>query len=195
MATFLTLLACVIFLGAFVLYNRDLFLGRSEPSIASWAMFCAITLVASSSYGVMRKDLLTAAVSITDFIVCGVTFAFLLAKGSPWNVLPIERFAIRVCIASLAAWVIFGSAASGNLLVQVAAIAAFVPTIRNAADGKESGVPWLLWTGAYLIQIIVVALRWHGDGRDLVGPINAVTLHCIVTVIALRRSRTSVRFA
>jgi hypothetical protein len=189
-ATILTLAASAIFLIAFVLYNRDLFAGRSSPSMASWILFCIITTTNSASYFAMTGDWVKTVVTFTDCFICYVTLAFLVTRRAS-----LKRFAasdwvvIGICAIALGTWWFYRSATAGNLIMQTAAVLSTVPTYRGViSDSRaEPAAPWLLWTFAFMLQLTVVILRWEGHWADLANPIQAGIVHLGIGLLALRK--------
>lgn len=188
-STTLAVSATVIFVIAFLIYNKDLLAGKTKPSIVSWALFTFITLINSSSYYVMTNgDLRKCSVAFTDFTICFVTLVAVIFKGRMPKLDAFDKGAFAIGLCSVGIWAAFQSATYANVILQVANVIAFSPTYKSVYKNPEHepALPWLLWTGAFTLNITVVIMRWAGHPEDLVSPITGLCLHCGVGLLALR---------
>lgn len=186
---FITLAGSLIFLIAFVLYNKDILKGNTKPSIVSWSLFTLITLINSTSYIFMTGDAIKSVLAFTDFFACAVITCFILSKGYYSKLNIVEKLVIAFSAASILAWAFLQSATFANLLLQPGYILAFVPTYLNAYKNPstERALPWFLWAFSFVLSIIVVAMRWEGAWQDLVNYSIAFFLHFGVGLLALRK--------
>ncbi|HUC01815.1 MAG TPA: hypothetical protein VMA75_02840 [Candidatus Paceibacterota bacterium] len=190
MATVLTLVASVIFLIAFVMYNKDMLAGKTSPSIVSWALFSFITVINSSSYLVMSGDWVKTVVAFTDCFICLVTLTILLLRKGRGSKLDLpDKLILVVGALSLGAWWMFHSAMYANLILQGCYILGFLPTYRNVMKDSrnEPAAPWLIWAFAFVLSIVVVILRWEGHPADLANPIMCFVQHAAIGLLALRK--------
>jgi glucan phosphoethanolaminetransferase (alkaline phosphatase superfamily) len=186
---FIIAVGSLIFLVAFVIYNKDILRGNTRPNIVTWSLFALITLINSTSYISMTGDLVKSVLAFTDFFVCAIITFFILFKGYYSKLSIFEKLVIVFSAASIFAWVIFRSATFANLLLQPGYILAFIPTYVNAYKNPltERALPWFLWAFSFILSIIVVIMRWEGAWQDIVNPSIALLLHFGVGMLALRK--------
>lgn len=186
MATFLTLLASAIFIAAFIIYNKNLFKGQFTSHPVSWVLFTVITLVNSTSYFAMSGDWVKTLVAFTDCAVCIITLVVLLVtrRGTKKAVELADWVILGIGLIAILSWWLFRSATIGNLIIQGAAVIAFIPLYR--APQNEPPLPWFLWGSAFILQVSVVMLRWQGNVFDLVNPLQCLTLHAGLVILILR---------
>lgn len=190
-STLLTISSSVLFLGFFVLYNKNILNSSIKPSIVSWGLFSLITLINAITYVIFTNDALKSALAFTDCFTCIVITCLILFKGQYSKLSILENVIIILSILSLIVWYIFHSALYANLLLQPAYILAFIPTLRNALKNpeNESALVWLMWALSFVLTIIVVVIRWENNWADFVNPMIAFILHLSVGLLALRSIR------
>jgi hypothetical protein len=185
---FLTSIASLIFLVAFVLYNKDILKDNTRPNIVTWGLFVLITFINATSYFSMTGDLVKSVLAFTDLFVCTIITLLILHKGYYSKLNIAEKLVIVFAFVSVIAWVLLRSATFANLLLQPAYILAFVPTYLNAYKNPktERALPWFLWALSFVFSIIVISLRWDGAWQDFFNPSIALLLHFGVGSLALR---------
>jgi hypothetical protein len=187
----LTILSSLIFLGFFVLYNKNILNSLIKPNIVSWSLFALITLINAITYIVFTHDALKGALAFTDCFTCIVITCLILFKGQYSKLTIFEKIIIFLAIVSLAVWYMFHSAVFANLLLQPAYILAFIPTLKNAWNNpqNESALVWLMWAFSFLLTITVVIIRFDNVWADLINPSIAFILHSGAGLLALRKKR------
>ena len=184
----ITATASLIFLVAFVLYNKDILKNNTRPNIVTWSLLVLITLINATSYISMTGDAIKSVLAFTDLFACTIITLFILSKGyySKLNIL--ENLVIIFSVGSIFIWFFLRSAAYANLLLQPGYVLAFVPTYINAYKSPltERALPWFLWAFSFVLSIIVIILRWGGAWQDLFNPSIALLLHAGVGLLALR---------
>lgn len=189
-STIITLTAGAIFVYAFVLYNKDLLKGKTTPSFVSWLLFSIVTGINFTSFLDMTGDWVKTVCAFADFGGCVLTFGFLMyrrAKGASLDAL--DTSVLAVCLLAVATWYVFQSSTSANIIVQTCYFLAFLPTIKNTLRDptSEPAKPWLIWSGAWVLTILVVWLRWEGAWTDMLNPVSLFALHFMCGVFASRR--------
>lgn len=185
----LTILSSILFLGFFVLYNKNILNSSIKPSIVSWGLFSLITLINAITYVIFTGDVFKSALAFTDCFTCIIITCLILFKGQYSKLSILENTIIVLSILSLIVWYIFHSAVYANLLLQPAYILAFIPTLRSAFKNpeNESALVWLMWALSFVLIITVIIIRWENNWADFINPAIAFILHLSVGLLALRK--------
>jgi hypothetical protein len=176
---------------AFALYNRQMLHGTSQPNSATWTLWAFLTVLNASSYAVMSGDLVKSILPIASSLACILTFLFSLYKGKLSKLDLWDGLALGIGVVSGLVWWYYKSATYANLILQASVAISFVPTYRGVWKNpkKEKALPWYIWSFAYVLSIVVIAMRWKGQYQDLVYPVNCLILHAVVGVLTKRRLR------
>jgi hypothetical protein len=187
----ITLASSLIFLIAFVIYNKDILKGNTRPNIISWCLFVLVTLINSTSYISMTGDVIKSALAFTDLFTCVVITCLIIFKGYYSKLNIVEILVIIFSAVSLCAWVLLRSATFANLFLQPAYVLAFVPTYLSVykSPSAERALPWFMWAFCFVLSIIIVVVRWVGAWEDLTYYILAFLLHSGLGLLALRGKR------
>lgn len=184
-ALVLTLVTSLVQIVGFVIYDLQAFKKMSKPNVASWAIWAGITVLNFTSYRSMSGDWMVSLLPTVSSIFCILTFIVAIAKGGRFSKLDgFDRSALVLGIAAMIAWRVLNSAAYANLIVQAGVVIGFVPTWRNAH--KERPAAWFIWTSAYALGIILIAMRWTGQWENLVYPGLCFFAHLAVGIVAAR---------
>ena len=190
-----SILAGLLNVLAFTIYNWQTLEGNAHPNIASWAVWSFMTILNFTSYKSMSKDWVKSILPTISSIQCVLTFFLALFLGR-WKQLgwcDVNALIIGI-IASLMWWVLKKSdkdnkaSTSANLMLQLGITVGFIPTLQSvwSLPQTENALCWFVWSISFLFQTIVVILRWKGQKQDLVYPVNCLWLHFIVALLALR---------
>lgn len=189
MSTLLLLSASAIFLIAFVMYNKGVLAGKNTPAFAAWGLFSVITAVNCVTYLAWTESWINIAVLFTDFIVCVGTAIIILIRlrwrvKVDWQ----DGTIALISIIAIVLWKVLG-AETGNWFNQVAYTTAFFPNYRNVWRNPqdEPTKPWLLWTIAFVLNIIALALKQNTQPMDYVSPVICLVYHALMTVLSLRK--------
>nr|ALV85544.1 hypothetical protein [uncultured bacterium pA1] len=185
--------AAAIHLSAYAVYARQTSRGETRLNTATWILWVFLSALNATSYLMMSGDPAKAAVACAGATACTITLAYALARGKASPIAAWDGAALAAGLAAAAAWWIWRSAASANLILQAGFVVSMVPTYRAIFKDPrtEKPLPWLMWGSAYAVTLAVVLLRWRGHAADLAYPgINLVT-HSGVgwCVILLSRAR------
>lgn len=181
-ALLLSIIATVLQLVGFAIYNRQIITKTSKPNASTWILWVYLTVLNFTSYMVMSDDLVKSILPIASSVACILTFCFAWYKGSFSRLNFWDKIVLSIGLIAGAVWWYYQSATYANIIVQIALIVSFIPTIRGVMlDAKnEKALPWWIWTLAYSLQTITVFFRWQGQFQDLIYPINCLILHGII---------------
>jgi hypothetical protein len=179
----LTLVASLVQIIGYAIYNVQTFKKMSEPNVASWLLWAVITVFNFTSYRSMSGDWMKSLLPTVSSFFCILTFIVAVIKGGRLSKLSKEDTAALV-IGMIATfmWYFLKSATYANLIIQVAVIIGFIPTLRTAK--AERPLAWFIWTSAYTLGVSVVILRWNNHWQDLVYPVMCVFAHLAVALIS-----------
>ncbi|MEX2052782.1 MAG: hypothetical protein WD898_00985 [Candidatus Paceibacterota bacterium] len=190
MSTFLIVVASLIFIIAFIDYNRSMFKGKSMPVFTGWALFTIITIVNVVINLSFTAKWTTTLLLATDWLICTGTSALIIMwmKGN----VSIDKRDKQVAVISALAvmlWIAFKNRAVGVWLNQIAYSLAFIPTFRNVRrnPSDEPTRPWLVWTFAFILDIVALKLDLTSVGLDFVAPSVCLVWHATVTLLSLRK--------
>ncbi len=187
----IAVIAVIIYLGTFALYNRQIITGHSKPNAATWILWAFLAILNAVTYQVMSGDWVKTIMAYGSCLTNVGTFLFALSQGRLSKLKRVDIFLLVMGLASIAVWQIKQDATHANLLLQVVLLISFLPTCIGVGKDPscERSLPWFLFAGAYGLTISVVILRWQGQYQDLVFPINCLLMHLTVGLLALRSPR------
>ena len=191
MSSLLLLVASATFVYGSWLYNKSFWQGKSTPAFAAWAVFSVVTLVNVLTYLQWTAEWVNVAVLLTDCVICIGTTAivFVRLKGKV-RVDKVDQAIVCLSLTAVGIWVVFGTAGVGNWLNQFAYNFAFVPTYRNAIrDPKQEPTrPWAIWTFAFVLNIVALAIKPETQFMDYVAPGVSLVDHVAITLLSLRKT-------
>lgn len=189
MSNYLMLTASALFLIAFVMYNKGMLAGKNNPAIVAWALFSFITLVSGFTYLKMSGSWVLTVVVFTDCVVCVMTtLVALFRRNRNLTIDPVDRWAFGIGLAAILVWQL-SSATYANWTVQIAYSVAFVPNYRNVWGNprNEPTVPWVIWTVAFVLNIVVIAADPAATSAQLVTPVVCLGHHGAMSLLTLRK--------
>ncbi|MCX6717525.1 MAG: hypothetical protein NTU76_02525 [Candidatus Taylorbacteria bacterium] len=91
-------------------------------------------------------------------------------------------------IVATIVWLVAKSALIGNMACQIGTVFSFIPIIRETMKNPKSErrTPWILWSTAYGLDVVLVITRWNQWG-DVVYPATLLILDVLMAIIANRR--------
>ena len=189
--TISVLLSCVIGIdvAAFLIYNRDLFKGRSKPYRGTWGVWLLIAFLNSASYFGTSGDFMKSFLSFENVSACAVTFTFACIHGGRRPLDREEKYSVVIGVCAGIVWWLFRNAFYANAIMQLNTVVSFIPLwIGLWHDSKsQRPLPWALWSISYALNIGVVMLRWNDQWEDLLYPICYVFFHVGTYVLTLRK--------
>lgn len=185
---FLSIVAGLLNVLAFAIYNWQTWLGKTNPNISSWAVWGFMTALNFTSYRAMSQDCWKSLLPTISGIQCILTFFLALFVGEIKSLSLTDRSALVIGIIASLWWRKSKSPTATNLMLQLGITIGFIPTFHSVwlLPASESAMCWFIWAISFLIQTGVVILRWKGKKQDLVYPVNCVWLHLVVGLMALR---------
>ncbi len=184
---FLVTTALLINVVAFVIYNWQMLIGQSAPNAASWGIWGFITILNFTSYKVMSKDWVKSLLPTLSSALCILTFVISIYRGRLEMLDVYDKTVFVAGVLAALVWWRTKSATKAQVLLQICVAIGFIPTYLSVwkNPGNEPLLEWVLWSLMFMIQIIVVKLRWRGQKMDLLYPINCAILHTTIVVIML----------
>lgn len=163
----------ILMVTAFLIYNRQILIGKSTPNATSWFVWSAAGLINAGSYFVMTADIAKSITPLTDTALCVSVFVLGAFKK---KFAPPQLFDyIVLCGVAISGiiWATSNNADTTNLSMQFVAITGFLPTLYGIKKGslKEPVLPWLIWTVSYALNFLVVCLAYNGNWHELAYPI------------------------
>ncbi len=182
-----SILAGVFMFLGYVLYDKEIFLGRCKPNVISWSLWTMTSTINLASYFAVTGDIMKISLSVVSSFFCIVTLIIAIAKKNCKPITSYERCTLGIVLTSLVAWYIFKSSLCANVIVQFATIIAFVPTYQNAwkTPSNENLTAWIIFTLSFVMLLVTVSLRWNGQIESFIYPILGVILHTIVVAIII----------
>ncbi|MFA5070702.1 MAG: hypothetical protein WC528_05485 [Patescibacteria group bacterium] len=178
---------------AFVIYNKQMLKGESRPNAATWSIWVLGVGLNCATYIVMSGDIIKALILLAGSLGCTWTFFFSLFKGKLTRLNPWDIVAMIIGFFASFVWWHYRNATMANMILQIPIVISFLPTYRGIIRNprNEKALPWFLWSGAYLLTIFTVILRWQDKPLDLVNPINYLFLHAGIGLFAQRKKLPS----
>jgi len=186
--TVLGIMAGLLHIIAFVIYNKQMLEGTSQPNSATWTLWVFLTILNATSYSEMSGDWVKSFLPIASSLACVITFSVALFRGKFSKLDSYDMTALAIGFVSAFAWWYYQSATYANVILQLSVLISFIPTYKGVwKDSKnEKSLPWFIWAFAYVLSIVVIYMRWQGQWQDLVYPVNCFFLHLGVGVLARR---------
>jgi hypothetical protein len=195
--TLLLLLACAIFMIAFVDYNKGVLAGDVTPVFPPWAIFSVVTSVnVATNLGLLAKgNGLDVALFATDFIVCVGTMIFILIRLN-WKVSLSrdDKGIILLSAIAIVLWIIFRSATVGVLLNQIAYSLAWIPLYKNVwkEPKNEPTRAWSVFAFAFMLNIVALEIQPTTKMMDYVTPVVCLFHHAAIAGLSCRRVPASI---
>ena len=181
--------AAVIHTIAYLYYNKDVIKGTRKPNGPTWAIWSAIAILSATSYFAIVGDWAKSVLSFVNILSCTATFILALVLKRFARPDKIDYVALILGLAAAVVWWWYKSALYANLILQLAIIVGFIPTLRLVwkSPRSEQPGPWLIWTLGYAILVVTITMRWRGQWYDLIYPINSIIFHTAVAALSIAR--------
>ncbi len=188
--TLFGLMAGLMHAVAFYIYYKQTLKHISNPNKATWILWFVISFLNFFTYSIMSKSIALALLPGISTISCMATAIIFFRKGSLSRLDFWDKIALGLGLIAAFIWLKYQSAEYGNLILQPSIMISFMPTYRGAIkrNTEKNSLPWIIWTVAYIIQIVLVFLTWDNNYLRFVYPINCLLLHLVVAIIAIAKN-------
>jgi hypothetical protein len=164
---------------------------ETNPNIASWSIWAFGSIVNLLTYASMSNDLVKDILPAVCSLACLVIYISYLRQGKFEVPRFIDILIFSTDIMATIVWLTTSSPLVGNMACQASLILSFIPIIRETIKDskKERPLPWIIWSMAYGLDIILVIARWEKWG-DVVYPATCFILHASIAIITKQRRTT-----
>lgn len=171
-----------------MLYNWKTFAGETHPNISSWSVWASITVLNFTSYKKLTGDWVKSVLPTANSVMCIVTALAALRTGSIGGLSGIDETCLLLGVIAGVSWCLFKSASFAQIILQVAIVVGFIPTLAGAwhKPSSEPAFAWCLWVVAFIAQCFTVNFTWGGKRMEFLYPVNMVVFHGAVFALALR---------
>lgn len=194
LAIVISVVASLIHVYAFIIYNNNQISKEGKPSIVSWFLWAAAASINFFSYKEMSEDIVLSLLPATGSAMCVITFLITLFKGKFKKPGKGDYFVLSVGVLSIFLWNYFDSAMIANFMMLFGGLIAFFPTYQNIIEDSkaEPPKPWFIWTIAFFLGAVVVVLKWDGDYENLAYPVLSGFGHLFIAIFStIRISKTN----
>jgi len=164
-----------------------------QPEPMSWLIWAFGSFVNLISYGLLAGDLVKDILPLVCSLACVMIFVDQwFQRGKKIEKMTKEGLSMfSLDTGSMLIGFLTRSALVTNICCQIGTIASFIPILRATAKDptKEKPLPWIVWSIAYGLDVILVICRWEKWG-DVVYPIVEFILCFIIAVISNRKRTT-----
>lgn len=184
----LGVIAGLIHVIGFAVYNKQMIRGQSIPNSTTWTLWTFLSTLNCLTYLDASGDWIKALLPIASSLATIIVFLLAIKKGKLSRLDNLEKILLSLGLLSAVVWYYFHSATKANMILQVCIIISFVATFRSVwkKPKSEKAMPWFIWSSAYTLSITVVLSRWQNQWIDLLYPINCLILHAIVGILTFR---------
>lgn len=190
----LGLTAALLHGSAFILYYWQNKTGQSKPNAATWGIWAFLATLNALSYREMTGDVVATLQFFTGSVGGILLFLYVLTFGKfswlkprEWGLLALGIFAVLV-------WWKFRSATWANMIILVAVVISFIPTLEGVWRDPFTETPrsWVLWTLAFIVATTNVALRGN-KAIALLTPAVLIVAHGVIAVLSTERRKKRFR--
>lgn len=155
-----------------------------RPNTTMWSIWAFGSLLNFFSYAQLSGDWVKDVLPLACSLACIVLYVHMLSRGrfqkltkSDWAIVSADMIAVII-------WFATDSALVANIAFQVGTIISFIPVYKEVYDEEENEkqLPWLVWSSAYFLDIVLVGLRYEKWG-DLVYPVVNFGLHFLMWLL------------
>lgn len=175
-------------LAGYVVYNMG---ANGKINTGSWIIWALAGIIDFASYAALTEDWVINILPAVCALAAVTTFCYAFVRKRFRRPDKTDLMFVGVDGVITIVWY-FTNVVVANLLYQVSTILSFLPMYRGQLMGreKEEPLPWVIWTFAYVLLTVSVALRLH-RWEELAYPMTNVTVHAVVAVIAIVKQRPS----
>jgi hypothetical protein len=169
-------------------YNKE---ANGRINTGSWSIWALAGIIDLASYSALTGDWVVNILPSVCAVAAIGTFCLAVARKR-FN-FPDKMDLVFVGVDGMITVVwYFTNTAFANLLYQASTILSFIPMYRGQLSGRENEepLPWVIWTFAYSLLAVSVALRLH-RWEELAYPLTNVVVDAVVVLITLAKQRSS----
>lgn len=183
------MVAVVIHLMGYALYNLQTHRGYSTPNLTSWALWALLAALSAFTYSAFSNDWVTTLLFYAGTAAQIFTLIFALSTGKFTAIRREEYLVMLLAVCAIFVWWNDRNAGGANIILLTATLLGGIPTILGVWRNPrlEKPTPWLLWSLAFALTIFNVFLRGNGYALNLAMPVGGLLMHGAVALLALRR--------
>ncbi len=186
----LAILAGIISLLAYVTYNAVALKDRSKTlNLGTVLLWTAMSAISALTYLAGTGDIFKASVPLANMFANLVTLRVTVWLGGSFRKLNTgEKRMILVGFLAILGWKL-ANPMLGNYIVIIAVSVSVIPIFRDVLANPRSQhwLPWFLWTTAFGLQTVVVALKFDGHYGQFAQPLIYGILHGAIWGLSLRK--------
>ena len=186
--------AALLHIIAYILYNKQMRAGQSQPNIASWSIWAFLAILSAFTYHEMSGDTVAALQFFAGSVACVVTFFYALGIGKfSWPRLK-EWGLFGLGVLAAFVWWIFRSATGANIIIVIAFVISFIPTLEGVLRDpfRETPMSWMFWALAFFVTSFNVILR-EGKFIALLAPVVLLFAHGSIAVLSTQKRKERFR--
>lgn len=180
-------LSVTLQVAASVWYLSAVLQHRAKLNASSWGLWSVLTFLNAASYVSIAAFPILAIIPILTTISTVVTFSTAMLTGGYSSLDRLDYIACAAGFGAAVSWLFTGSPEVASVMLQAAFVIGFLPTIRAVWQRTvhEPVGPWLLWTIAYIANLMAGVLAATDITASLLAyPLTSITLHTIVLSLA-----------
>ncbi len=184
----LALLASSASLLSYVVYNMAAMNGR-ELNLATITLWLGMSAISAFTFLSATGDMAKAAVPLANMIANAVTLLVAIRLGGSFRKFSTwEKRMILLGSLAIICWKLVNPML-GNYVVILALAISVMPIYRKVIGNplSEHWLPWALWTLAFGLQGVIVALKFDGHYGQFAQPVVYAALHGGIGILALRK--------
>jgi len=174
----LGVLAGLVQLAGYWLYNKKLSHSEINPNVITWAIWGLGSVVAVIIYKDLANDWVKEFLPTVCAIAAFATFVHMMVRGSFQRPDRLEIELLILDVMVVVYWVVSDNPFLSNVFLIIDIQISFAPILRSTwrFPETEDPKPWLVWSLAYTMLTAVVIMRWE-KWWDLLLPVNYLILH------------------
>lgn len=183
----LGLIAVVLTFAAYIPYYRDILKGKTHPHVYSWSLWGLLTILIVALQikgGAGAATLVTAAAGVLCLGVVGLSL-----KNGKRDITISDTVTAILGLIAIGFWLIADEPTVSIILVVLADLLAFYPTIRKSWNKPYSETLSLYVTNAIRFTLAVLAIESY-TLLALLWPVTWVIGNILFSIVLVMRRRT-----
>jgi hypothetical protein len=181
--------SAIVQLAGYAIYNWAMLAGRTRPNLTSWLVWGGISFLNTFTYfSLSSHDFVVSLMPFTITAVNVLTLGLIMWYGRFQRINRVDATALIISVIAISIWQFTSSSSIANLMIQLAIIIGTVPTVLGVwrDPAVERPLPWFLWSGAFILAIIVVTMR-HVSWVAYASPVIQFGLYLAIGLLARRK--------